>query len=75
MKAHECRSRARLILDLYMGLSGQLHSTAALLPRKEQPVPTEYDVEWDPETLLIFWRREIFVASAGKRNPDFPVVA
>jgi hypothetical protein len=49
-----------------MEVSGQLHVSAALLLRKEPPVPTGYEAGWDPEPFWMLWIREKSLASAGK---------
>jgi hypothetical protein len=41
-----------------MEVSGQLHASAALLPGKEPPIPSGYEVGWTPEPVWTTWRRE-----------------
>jgi hypothetical protein len=39
-------------------VSGQLHASAALPPRKETPVPIGEEAGWVPEPVWTTWRRE-----------------
>jgi hypothetical protein len=44
-------------------------------PRKKTPVPFEYEADWNPESGLLFWRREQFFVCTWIRTLDFhPVV-
>jgi hypothetical protein len=43
-----------------MEVSEQLHSQAALPPRKEHPVFIRYEAGWAPEPVWTRWQREKF---------------
>jgi hypothetical protein len=44
-----------------MEISGYHHTSAALLPRKEIPVPVEHKTVWAQESILTLWRRENYL--------------
>jgi hypothetical protein len=53
-----------------MGVSGQRHAPAALLPRgKEPPVPIEQKAGWAPEPVWTQTLEEKSFAPAGDRTP------
>jgi hypothetical protein len=53
-----------------MQVSGQLHASASLPPRKETLVPIGYEAGWVPEPVWTRWWREVFLAPTGTRTPD-----
>ena len=40
--------------------------------RETTSVPTEYEAEWAPEPVAMFWRKEKYLAPTGVRNPNRP---
>jgi hypothetical protein len=46
-----------------MEMSVQLHTSAALLPRKEIAVPRVQDAGWATELVWMLWSREKSIAS------------
>ena len=62
--------RAPLILNLgtTRGVSGQLHSSAALSPRTVSSIPTEYEAAWVPEPVWPLQRRKSSLAVTGNRT-------
>jgi hypothetical protein len=58
-----------------MGVSGQHHASAALLPPgKGPPVPIIQEAGWAPEPVWTQRLEEKSFVPAGDRNPDRPVV-
>jgi hypothetical protein len=58
-----------------MGVSGQHHAPAALLPpRKGPPVPIGQEAGWAPEPVWTQRLEEKSFAPAEDRNPIAPVV-
>jgi hypothetical protein len=54
----------------YMGVSGQHHAPAALLPPgKGPPVPIGQEAGWAPEPVWTQRLQEKFFAPAGNRTP------
>jgi hypothetical protein len=54
----------------WMGVSGQRHAPAALLPLgKGPPVPIGQEAGWASEPVWTQRRKEISLASAGDRTP------
>ena len=70
MAQRERRGRAVLLLSpgCYMGVGGQRHAPAALLPGRD-PVPTVQEAGWTPEPV---WTGAENLASTGIRSPDRP---
>jgi hypothetical protein len=57
-----------------MKMSGQLHSTVILLPRKGPPVPIGYEAGWTSESVPTLWRKQSLTL-ARNRIPSFQTVA
>jgi hypothetical protein len=58
-----------------MEVSGQLHSLATLLLRKEPLVPIGYEARWALEPVWVLWSREKCLAPARNRTPAVQAVA
>jgi hypothetical protein len=47
--------------------------SSCFTPNKEESLlPTEYEVEWTPRRIWVFWRRDKLVTSAGVQTRDHP---
>jgi hypothetical protein len=46
--------------------------TGRFTPRKEDPVPTEYEAGWAPESAWTRWRREKIAPRNGESNLGRP---
>jgi hypothetical protein len=58
-----------------MGVSGQRHAPAELLPpEKGPPVPIGQEAGWAPEPVWTQRLEEKSLAPSGDRTPDRPVV-
>jgi hypothetical protein len=42
--------------------------------RERTAISTSYENPWAPQSVWVFWRKEISFASAGFRTPDRPVL-
>jgi hypothetical protein len=51
-----------------MELNGQFHSPAALLLRKEPPVPVGQVAGWSSELVFTLWNSVKYLASAGNQT-------
>jgi hypothetical protein len=58
-----------------MGVSGQLHTPAALNPWKEVSVSVELEIGWPAEQVWTLWSTERFLTPVGNRTPPVQTVA
>jgi hypothetical protein len=63
------------ILDLGTRWTGQLQALAALLPGQQPSVPIGQEFGWAPEMVWTLWKREKYLAHAGKRTPVIQAIA
>ena len=69
MKAHGGMEvlLSSFLMSTVVGVYGQLHVPAALLPREESTVPTERDAGWVPAPVWTFGE-EKFINPCGVAN-------
>jgi hypothetical protein len=54
-----------------MAVNGQIHDLAVLSLVRGQRIPLKYEVEWVPEIVWTFWRKEkVSLALAGVGTSD-----